>query len=139
MTLKASGIFVNLPVANLQRTIDFFTTLGFEFDEQFTDDKAACLVIGDQMYAMLLLEEFFISFTKKELPDPGKSAASIVAISVASREQVDEVVNKALNSGGKPSIPPTDHGFMYERGFEDPDGHLWSLFFMDMNAISETI
>lgn len=137
MSLKASGIFVNLPVKDLQRTIQFFSALGFEFDPQFTDEKAACLVIGEQMYAMLLLEEFFQTFTKKELSNAENSTEVIVALSVESRAKVDEIVDKALTSGGKPSIDAVDHGFMYERGFHDPDGHLWSLFHMDLSAFEQ--
>lgn len=138
MSLKANGIFVNLPVTDLQRTIQFFSALGFEFDAQFTDDKAACLVIGEQMYAMLLQKEFFQTFTKKPLSDAESSTEVIVALAVESRAKVDEIVDKALSAGGQPSVDAVDHGFMYEWGFHDLDGHTWSFFHMDMNAVHST-
>lgn len=136
MAFQADGIFVNLPVKDLQRSIQFFSALGFEFNTQFTDDKAACLVIGNQMYSMLLTEEFFQTFIKKELSDAQRSTEVITALSVDSRASVDEIADKAAASGGKSSFT-MDHGFMYERGFEDPDGHQWSVFFMDKSAFSQ--
>jgi len=126
---------VNLPVKDLEKTKAFFENIGFEFNPQFTDKNAACLVIGENIYAMLLVEPFFKDFTKKEIPDTSYSAQVIVALSAESREQVDELVNKALQAGGKQVSDPVDHGFMYTWSFEDLDGHLWEVFYMDQNAV----
>ncbi|MCH1640043.1 VOC family protein [Paenibacillus timonensis] len=135
MAVTLGNIFVNLPVKDLQRTMKFFQGVGFEFNPQFTDEKAACLVIGENIFAMLLTEEFFKSFTKKEIPDTAGYSEVIVALSADSRGQVDEIVNKALASGGKPYSDPVDHGFMYTWSFQDPDGHLWEVMFMDPSAV----
>jgi predicted lactoylglutathione lyase len=135
MALRTANIFVNLPVKDLQTTIDFFSGIGFEFNSQFTDEKAACLVLGDNIFAMLLSEPYFGTFTKKEIADAQRTTEVILAISAASREEVDEIVNKALASGGKPSNPPQDHGFMYAWSFQDVDGHLWEVVWMDPSAI----
>jgi predicted lactoylglutathione lyase len=135
MALKTASIFVNLPVKDLNTTNVFFTKLGFEFNPQFSDDKASCLVLGENIFAMLLKEEYFKSFIKKDLADASKTAEVILAISADSREQVDEIVNKALAAGGKPYNDPIDHGFMYSWSFQDPDDHLWEAVFMDPNAV----
>ena len=128
-------IFVNLPVKDLGRSMDFFTELGFSFDQRFTDEKAACLVIDDNIYAMLLTEPFFETFTKKEVADASRSTEAILALSVESRQRVDELVDRALTVGGRPSNETDDQGFMYGRSFQDPDGHLWEVFYMDMSAL----
>ncbi|MOA22292.1 Glyoxalase-like domain protein [compost metagenome] len=137
MGALAKQIFVNMPVKDLKKTIEFFEAIGFEFNAQFTDEKAACMVIGEQIYAMLLVEPFFNSFTKKETVDTAKSAEVIVALSVESREKVDELVNKALAAGAKPSNDPIDHGFMYSWSFLDIDGHMWELLYMDESAVEQ--
>jgi len=135
MALRTANLFVNLPVKELQTTIDFFSGIGFEFNPQFTDDNAACLVLGDNIFAMLLVEPYFGTFTKKAIADAQRTTEVILAISAENRKQVDEIVNKALASGGKPSNPPQDHGFMYARSFEDVNGHLWEVVWMDPSAI----
>ncbi|UFJ40908.1 VOC family protein [Brevibacillus humidisoli] len=137
MATRAEKIFVNLPVKDLNRTMDFFSKVGFEFNPHFTDEKAACMVISDHIFAMLLVEEFFQTFTKKEICDATKSTEVLVALSAESKEQVDEIVNKALAAGATPSKDPVDHGFMYEWGFQDIDGHLWELIYMDESAVSQ--
>jgi uncharacterized protein len=129
------NIFVNLPVKDLNKTVDFFTNVGFTFNPQFTDENATCMVINDHIYAMLLVEEYFKTFIKKEVVDTTKSTEVIVALSVNSKEEVNEIVDKALAAGGKPTNEPQDHGFMYTRSFTDIDGHLWEVFFMDESAI----
>jgi uncharacterized protein len=134
----STKIFVNLPVKNLATSVDFFTDLGFTFDPQFTDEKAGCLVINDDIYAMLLVEPFFKSFTKKELVDATQATEAIVALSVDSRERVDTLVDRALEVGGRPANEPMDEGFMYGRSFQDPDGHLWEVFHMDPSALRES-
>lgn len=137
MATKADNIFVNLPVKDLKKTMDFFSKVGFEFNPQFTNENAACMVIGDNIYAMLLVEEFFQTFTKKEIADATKSTEVIVALSADSREKVDEIVNRALAAGGKPANDPVDHGFMYGWSFQDVDGHLWEFIYMDQSAVNQ--
>lgn len=128
---KNRQIFVNLPVKNLEKSIDFFTRLGFTFNPKFTDQNATCMIIGENIFAMLLVKKFFKTFISKEISDSRKSAEVILAITVESREEVDEIVNKALAAGGKKSKEPEDNGWMYGWGFQDPDGHLWEVFYME--------
>ncbi|MBT2763976.1 VOC family protein [Paenibacillus sp. ISL-20] len=135
MALKSDNIFVNLPVKDLERTKDFFSKIGFEFNAQFTDKNAACLVIGDNIFAMLLTEDYFKTFTKKDLSNATNTTEVILALSAESREQVDEIVNAALSAGGSPSNDPVDHGFMYGWSFQDPDGHLWEVMYMDQSQV----
>lgn len=131
-----SKIFVNLPVKDLKRSIDFFTHLGFSFNQQFTDDKAACLVINDgSIYAMLLTEPMFKTFTKKEIADASKTTEVLIAIDADSREQVDELVRKAVEAGGSIYSEPADHGWMYQHSFADPDGHQWEVLYMDESML----
>ena len=97
MTTK---IFVNLPVKDLNRSVDFFTKLGFNFNPQFTDENATCMIIGEGIFVMLLVEKFFKSFTKKEICDTSKNTEAILALSVESKEKVDQMMGKALEAGG---------------------------------------
>lgn len=133
----STKIFVNLPVKNLGKSIEFFTQLGFSFNPQFTDENAGCLVISDDIYAMLLVEPFFQSFTKKDIVDATKNTEVIMALGVDSRQQVDELVDKALAAGGLPGHYTSDQGFMYGRSFQDLDGHLWEVLYMDPTAVQE--
>ncbi len=135
----STKIFVNLPVKDLGKSIDFFTKLGFSFDPQFTDDNATCMIIGDDIYAMLLVEPFFKSFTSKEVVDATKSAEVILALGVDSRQQVDELVDKALAAGGQSGSFSSDDGFMFGRSFQDIDGHLWEALYMDPAATQAEI
>lgn len=128
-------IYVNLPVKDLDRSVEFFTSLGFEFDPQFTDENATCMIVDDNIYVMLLVEERFSDFTKKEIADASKVTESIIALSADSREEVDEMVDKAVKAGGSTPNEKQDHGFMYGWGFQDLDGHLWEVMHMDMSAI----
>lgn len=130
-------IFVNLPVKDLQRSIDFFTGLGFRFNPQFTDDKAACMVISETIYAMLIVESFFKTFTTKKLSDASKSTEVLNALSFESRAEVDGMADKALKSGGAPNTQTQDHGWMYGRSFQDPDGHIWELLYMDESLLAQ--
>jgi predicted lactoylglutathione lyase len=132
----ATKIFVNLPVKDLNRSIAFFTKLKYTFNPQFTDENATCMIIGEDIYAMLLVEKFFKTFTPKTIPDAGKSTEVILALSADSRQEVDEMIARVLGAGGKESREIQDLGFMYSRGFEDPDGHLWEIFYMDPNTIN---
>ena len=134
MTTK---IFVNLPVKDLKRSIDFFTQLGFSFNPQFTDEKAGCLVIGENIYAMLITESFFQTFTKKEISDATKTTEVLISIDVESRADVDAMVNKAVAAGGSIYREPEDHGWMYGHCFADPDGHQWEVLYMDEASIPQ--
>nr|WP_119719246.1 VOC family protein [Lysobacter tabacisoli] len=120
-------IFVNLPVHDLPRAKAFFAALGFAFNPQFTNDSGACLVLGDNIFAMLLTREFFATFIDRPVADTRAQAAVIVCVAVESRERVDDLFARALAAGATPGRPPQDHGFMYQHGFEDLDGHLWEL------------
>ena len=129
-------IFVNLPVKDLNKSIDFFKQLGFGFNPQFTDENAACMIIGENIFAMLIDERFFKNFTKKEISDAGKTTEVIVALAVDSREKADFLADKALAAGGNFSNEPTDEGFMYGRSFQDLDNHLWEVIYMDPNVVN---
>ncbi|MFC7322109.1 VOC family protein [Halobacillus campisalis] len=135
METKANGMFVNLPVKDLNASIDFFTKLGFTFNPQFTSEEAACMVIAENMYAMLLVEKYFTSFTKRVIPNGEKSAEVILALSLESREEVDTLVNKAFEAGAERFNEPMDHGFMYGWSFQDLDHHLWEVFYMDESGM----
>lgn len=124
-------IFVNLPVRDLDKSKAFFGALGFIFNPQFTNEKGACLIIGENIFAMLLVEPFFQSFTKKEIVDTQRSCGVIMAIMLESREAVDAMFTKAVSAGGKEAGEARDHGWMYERAFEDVDGHRWEPFYAD--------
>ncbi|MCQ6557385.1 VOC family protein [Paenibacillus mendelii] len=137
MGTQADKIFVNLPVKDLKKSIDFFTALGFEFNAQYTDDNATCMVISEHIFVMLLVEDFFQTFTKKAISDSTKTTEVILALSANSREAVDELVHKALAAGGKASNDPADHGFMYAWSFQDIDGHLWEIMYMDESAADQ--
>ena len=121
----ANKIFVNLPVKNLKKSVDFFTELGFTFNPKFTDETATCMVVTDDIFIMLLTEAKFKTFTPKEICDATKSTEVLVCLSIETREGVNEMVRKAVAGGGKTYNQPQDHGFMYGHGFQDLDGHIW--------------
>jgi uncharacterized protein len=128
-------IFVNLAVADLARSVEFFNELGFSFDPRFTDETATCMVVGDDAFVMLLQEDRFSDFTKKHLTDSKVQIEAIVAVSAQSREEVDELADRALAAGGAPASDPVEMDFMYTRSFDDPDGHQWEVFWMDPSAL----
>ena len=130
-------IFVNLPVKDLTKSVAFFTQLGFEFNPHFTDENATAMIIGDDAVVMLLVERFFKTFTNKQVCDASKGTEAIIALSADSREQVDEIADKALAAGGQPSNEPVDQGIMYGRSFQDLDGHLWEVMYMDAGAVGQ--
>jgi uncharacterized protein len=132
----ARKIFVNLPVRDLTKSVEFFTKLGFQFNAQFSDDRAACLVVSDDAYVMLLAEPFFQTFTTKDLVDATRQNEAIIALSADSRAEVDALVTTALAEGGQRSADPISDGPMYGWSFQDPDGHLWEVIHMDPSAIS---
>ena len=133
--ITARKLFVNIPVRDLQRSIVFFESLGFAFNPQFTDATATCMLVGEDAYFMLLVRERFADFSKRPIGDPGRETSALFAVSVNSREEVDEMVEKAVAAGGSHAVDPQDHGFMYGWSFYDLDGHHWEVFWMDPAAI----
>ena len=134
----AMQTFVNLPVKDLTQATEFFTKLGFSFDEQFTDENATRMIISDDTSVMLAVEPFFKGFIEpQDIVDTSKCREVILGLSADSREQVDDLGDKALAAGGQALGEPEDQGFMYMRGFRDLDGHQWSFIYMDMSAIPE--
>jgi predicted lactoylglutathione lyase len=127
-------IFVNLPIKNMARSQAFFKSMGLTFNQQFTNEQGACLQIAENIYAMLLVEPFFQGFTKLPISDAKKATEVLIALSCDSRAEVDEMVAKAVAAGGTTPNAPQDHGFMYQHGFADLDGHQWEVFWMDMSA-----
>ena len=130
-------IFVNLPVRDLQKSMSFFGKLGFGFNPNFTDQNAACMVVSEEAFVMLLGEPFFKTFTRRELCDTTKHTEALFALSCESRAEVDEIVRKAVAAGGKHAMDPQDHGFMYGWSFYDLDGHHWEAFWMDPKAAQQ--
>lgn len=128
-------LFVNIPVRDLIASKEFFSKLGFHFNPQFTNDDAACLVLGDDNYFMLLKEKFFKGFTKKQLADSTVYNEAIFSLMLDSRAKVDDLADKALAAGAKLSMPPMEMDGMYGRSFEDLDGHLWEAGYMDPSRI----
>lgn len=133
----ATKIFVNLPVKDLAKSKTFFSQLGYNFNPQFTDEKAACMIISADIYAMLLTEPFFKTFTPKEIADATKTTECLVCLSAESREAVDELISKAEAAGGTIYKQANDHGFMYSHGFHDIDGHMWEIMWMDPAAVTQ--
>src|SRR3989338_1230130 len=131
LSFMTTQIYVNLPVKDLQNSIDFFTHLGFTFNPQFTDANATCMIIGENIFAMLLVEPFFKTFIKKEIADATKTTEVLLALSVYSKPEVDEMIKNAFDAGGKEARETQDHGWMYTRAFEDLDGHIWEIFYMN--------
>lgn len=123
-------VFINLPVADLRRSVDFFTALGYQFNPQFTDEKATCMIVSDDIYVMLLVESFFKTFTPKPVADAKKTTEVLVCLSAESRAEVEEIVSKAVAAGARTPMPAQDHGFMFQHGFEDLDGHQWEYAYM---------
>ncbi len=128
-------IFVNLPVKDLSKTITFFTKLGFSFNAQFTNESATSMIVADNIFVMLLVEPFFEGFTKKEIANAKKTTEVIICLSAESRDEVDQMVKLAIEAGGSAPTEKQDHGWMYQHGFEDLDGHLWEIAYMDMSKL----
>lgn len=129
-------IFVNLPVKDLPKSIAFFTALGYSFNPQFTDETGTCMIVADDIYVMLLTETKFKVFTPKPICDATKSTEVIIALSCENRQAVDDLMKKALAAGGSTYDEPQDLGFMYQHGYQDLDGHIWELFYMDPSTIA---
>ena len=133
----STKIFVNLPVKDLNKSIEFFTKLGYTFNAQFTDKTATCMIISESIYAMLLTHKKFMDFTSKTIIDAHNNIEVMNAFSVDTREEVDAMMEKALAAGATENNQAQDHGFMYSRSFSDLDGHVWEMFWMDLNAIPQ--
>ncbi len=129
----AKQIYVNIPVKDLDRAIAFYTHLGFTFNAQFTNNDATCMVVSENIMVMLLREDFFQKFTPKPIAEAQKTTEVIICISAENREEVDRYVRLAIEAGGKALMPVQDHGFMYGHGFEDLDGHLWEISYMELS------
>ncbi|WP_316804055.1 VOC family protein [Pedobacter nototheniae] len=133
----ATKIFVNLPVKDLNKSVEFFTKLGYTFNAQFTDEKATCMIISEENFVMLIVESFFKTFIKKEICDTTKSTEALISLSAESKNEVQEIVKKAMDAGASKNVDAQDLGFMYEESFQDLDGHIWSYFYMDMSAMPQ--
>jgi predicted lactoylglutathione lyase len=133
----ATKIFINLPVKDLNRSKTFFAALGYTFNPQFTDETAACMIISDDIYAMLLTEAKFKEFTPKAICDATKSTEVLICLSCESRDQVNNMVRQAVAAGGSTFADHKDYGFMYQYGFQDLDGHLWELIYMQPDAVKQ--
>lgn len=134
----ARQIFVNLPVKDLNKSIEFFTKLGFKFNPQFTDENATCMIIDKDSFVMLLVEKFFKTFIPdKEICDARKSTEALVALSAESRGKVNEMIDKVVAVGGTEYRKVQDYGWMYGRAFQDINGHIWEIFYMDESAMPE--
>lgn len=134
----ATKIFVNLPVKNLNRSVEFFTKLGFNFNTQFTDETSTCMIVSDDIFVMLLTYDKFKTFTPKEICDATKSTEVLVCLSSQTRGEVDEMVRLAVAAGGTTYNEPQDHGFMYGHGFADLDGHIWEIIYMEPSPINQS-
>jgi predicted lactoylglutathione lyase len=131
-------IFVNLPVSNLARATAFYQAVGAAKNDQFSDDTASCMVFSETIHAMLLTHDKFRQFTSKKIADAKTSCEVLICISADSRDAIDDIVAKAKSAGGSPDPTPTqDFGFMYGRSFEDPDGHIWEVMWMDVEAAAQ--
>lgn len=132
----ATKIFINLPVKDLEKSTTFFKGLGYNFNPQFTDEKAACMVISDNIYAMLLTENYFSTFTKKQVSDAKQSTEVLIALDAASKDEVKQIVSKAKKLGAAIYSEPADHGWMYQHSFADLDGHQWEFAYLDETQLA---
>ena len=128
-------LFVNLAVEDLKRSMEFFSVLGFEFDRRFCDDNAACVIVSQEAFVMLLTRPFFKTFTRREVCDTSRQTEGLYALSCTSRAEVDQMVERAIEAGGSRAMDPIDHGFMYASSFYDPDGHHWEVLWMDPKTL----
>lgn len=130
-------IFVNVPVKDLAKSRAFYGKLGFTFNEQFSDETAACVVISEDIYAMILTHDKFKQFTPHEVADANKVTEVLICLSCDSRAAVDETIAKGVTAGGKTFKEPIDYGFMYSQSIKDPDGHIWELMWMDPSQVQK--
>lgn len=137
-TAMATMIFVNLPVKDLNRSITFFTALGYTFSPEFSNEQGTCMVVSDTIYVMLLVEDFFRTFTNNELVDATRNTEVILCLSANNRAHVDELVDKAIGAGASSPKEPLQTPCMYGRSFSDLDGHHWEVMYMDPDAVEPT-
>jgi uncharacterized protein len=131
----ATKVFINLPVKDLGKSMDFFKNLGFQINLQFTDEKAACLVVNETIFVMLLTESYFQTFTRKKISDATQVTEVLIALDCNSREEVQQIINKAQANGAQLYTEPQDHGWMYQHSFADLDGHQWEFVYMDESQL----
>jgi predicted lactoylglutathione lyase len=131
----ASQIFLNLPVKNLDASVAFFTKMGYTFNAQFTNADATCMIVNEHIYVMLLVKPFFKTFVTKKIADAHKTVQMLVGLSFDSKDDVNKMVDAAIAAGAVEAREPLDHGFMYTRAFNDLDGHIWEMFWMDPSAV----
>lgn len=131
----ATKIFVNLPVKDLAKSTNFFSSLGFSFNPRFTDEKAACMIINDHIFAMLLTESYFTTFTPKKVCDTKTTTEVLIALDAASKEEVQQYIYKASQAGARIYSEPQDHGWMYQHSFEDLDGHQWEILYINESKL----
>ena len=134
--LVATKVFINLPIKDLARSMEFFQNLGFSFNPQFTDEKAGCMVVSDSIFVMLLTDTYFKTFIDTEICDAHKATEVLITLDAASAAEVKEFISKAETLGGRIYAQPQDHGFMYQHGFADLDGHKWEMAYVDMSQFS---
>lgn len=133
----AKQIFINLPVKDLNRSMEFYSKLGYTFNPQFTDEKAACMLVGENIFCMLVVESYFSTFTEKEIIDAHKQVETLIALSAKDRAEVDDHISKVTEAGGKVLDKTQDYGWMYYRAYLDLDGHHWEIVYMDPKGPSE--
>lgn len=131
----ATKVFINLPVQDLDKSIEFFSGLGFDFNPQFTDENATCMVVSETIFVMLLTETYFKTFTKKPISDAKTATEVLIALDTDSREEVQQIVAKAEQLGASIYSEPQDHGWMYQHSFADLDGHQWEFAYMDLSQM----
>ena len=132
-----SQIFINLPVKDLERSLNFYTKMGFTNNPQFSDDSGKCMVFSDEIFVMLLTHEKFKTFITRPITDVSKTTSALFSISVESLDRVNEISDNAISGGGKEPVEAKDYGFMQQRTIEDPDGHIWEIFYMDMSKFPQ--
>jgi uncharacterized protein len=132
-----SQIFLNLPVKNLDASMNFYANMGFSNNPQFSDESAKCMVFSEHIFVMIMTHERFATFTTKPITDVSKTISALLSISVESLERVNEIVDSAVKVGGVEPVEPKDYGFMQQRTVEDLDGHTWEIFFMDMSKFPQ--
>ena len=132
-----SKVFINLPVKNLPKSMDFFQNLGFSFNPQFTDEKAGCMVVSESIFVMLLTDTYFKSFIDTEVCDAHQATEVLIALDASSVDEVKQFISKAESLGGKLYAEAKDHGFMYQHSFADLDGHKWEMAFVDMSQFPQ--
>jgi uncharacterized protein len=134
----ATKVFINLPVKDLEKSMSFFSNLGYQFDDHITDELAACLIISDNIFVMLLQEEYFKTFTKKYVGDNRTFSEVLISLDAESKQAIQDIITKARQLGAHIYAEPEDHGWMYQHSLADLDGHLWEYIYVDKNSIPDS-